>query len=233
MKKTSILSLFIFLLFLQSNGQNKNFIDQPYIDVSGSFDTFVTPNLIYIKIILSEKDTKDKVSIEEQENNMVKALEGLGLHIETDLSSSDMNSNFKYHFFRQKDVIKTREYILKVTTADMLGKVFLKLEEQGISNTSIQKVEHSETEKIKNICRAKAIENSLLKAQLLTKAINQSVGNAIYISDNEPVAETSQSYRLRLMDKKFEKAETSNFNPGIEFEKIRISAKISVKYIIR
>ena len=60
-----ILYLFCLLfpvILLQA--QTKNFIDQPYIEVAGSADTLVTPDEIFIRINISEKDTKNKVSVE-------------------------------------------------------------------------------------------------------------------------------------------------------------------------
>ena len=75
MKKISLLILMV-LFYLLGNAQYKNFIDQPYIEVNGNADTMVTPNEIYIQIQLSEKDTKDKVSIEELETENGKWFKG-------------------------------------------------------------------------------------------------------------------------------------------------------------
>ncbi|RYE54063.1 MAG: hypothetical protein EOP48_13055, partial [Sphingobacteriales bacterium] len=116
MKRLTILAFLLFSI-LVANSQAKNFIDQPYIEVSGSADTLVTPNEIYIRIILSEKDTRDRVSIEELELKMVAALKGLSLDTEKDLTTSDMTSNFKTYLLKSKDVIKTKIYTLKVTDA--------------------------------------------------------------------------------------------------------------------
>src|SRR3954469_19975792 len=130
------LTVLLFLTFLAGQSQTKNFLDQPYIEVSGSADTLVTPNEIFIKILLSEKDTKDRVSIEELEIRMVNALKALGLDTEKDLTTADMASNFKFYLLKSKDVIKTKLYMLKVSDAVTASKIFIKLEELGISNNS-------------------------------------------------------------------------------------------------
>ncbi|MBA2329185.1 MAG: hypothetical protein H0V91_06165 [Flavisolibacter sp.] len=136
MKKLKLLFLFICFFFL-SKAQNKNFIDQPYIEVSGSADSLVTPDEIFIKIIISEKDTRNRISVEEQESKMIRALESLGIDVEKDLTTKDIGSNFKFHILRGKDVIKSKQYILKVTDAVTATNVFLKLEELEISNSSM------------------------------------------------------------------------------------------------
>jgi len=216
-------------------GQTKNFIDQPYIEVAGSADTLVTPNEIYIKIIISEKDSKDKISVEEQENKMVTTLKILNIKTEKDLTTSDMLSNYKSYFLKQKDILKTKEYILKVTDASTVSKVLVELESIGISNVSIDKVDRSDFESIKNECRTKAIENAQKKAISLTKPISQTIGNAIHIYDNEAKFDNFLEGRMAGVSvvgygtKRKESYEA----PKIEFEKIKISAAVSVKFILK
>jgi len=145
----------------------------------------VTPNEIFIRIFISEKDTRDRVSIEELEQKMVNALKGLGLDTEKDLTTADITSNFKFYLLKSKDVIKTKLYMLKVKDAVTASQVIIKLEELGISNTSIDRVDHSNLENIRNIMRTNAIVNAKARAIALTKPLNQSIGLAIHIADAE------------------------------------------------
>jgi len=216
-------------------GQTKNFIDQPYIEVGGSSDTLVTPNLIYIKIIISEKDSRDKIPLEEQEIKMVTAFKNLGINTEVDLTISDMLSNYKFYLLKQKDILKTKEYILKVTTAETASKVFVQLEDFGMSNTSIYKVDHSDIENLKNICRKKAIESSYKKAIALTKPLSQTIGNAIHITDNDTnLVHQLQGRVAGLQISGYGSNDKAKYEaPKIEFEKIKVSAEVSVKYILK
>jgi uncharacterized protein len=120
-----------------STTQTKNYIDQPYLEISGSADTLVTPNEIYIKIVISEKDTKDRTSLEELELKMYDALKALGIPVDNSLTTSDMASNFKFYFLKSKDVMKSKQYILKVGDAVTASKVFIELENLGVSNTQL------------------------------------------------------------------------------------------------
>jgi uncharacterized protein YggE len=229
---TFILSL---TLCISAIGQTKNFIDQPYIEVGGYSDSLVTPNLIYIKIVIAEKDSRDNITVEDQENRMISAFKNLGINTEVDLTTSDLLSNYKFYLLKQKDILKTKEYILKVTTAETASKVFMQLEDLGISNTSIHKVDHSDIENLKNICRTKAIENSHRKAIALTKPISQTIGNAIHITDNETNFDNQLQGRVAgvqiLGYSSLDKAKYEP--PKIEFEKIIVSATVSVKYILK
>lgn len=235
MKQLTILAAVLFSV-LTANSQTKNFIDQPYIEVSGSADTLVTPNEIYIRIILSEKDTRDRVPIEELEQKMVATLKGLSFETEKDLTTSEMTSNFKTYLFKSKDIIKTKIYTLKVPDAVITAKVFMKLEELGISNTSIERVEHSDLNNIKNKMRTKAIIEAKERAIALTKPLNQTIGSAIHIVDADN--NISQQLQGRVPGIQI-RGITSIQNDGdkdlpkIEFDKIKVAAAINVKFILK
>lgn len=225
------------LLTIISTGlcQTKNFIDQPYIEVTGYADTLITPNQIFIKINISEKDSKDKVSLEELEYKMIKALKSLGIKTELDLTTSDMLSNYKFYFLKQKDVLKSKEYILKVTEAQTASKVFIELEDIGISNTSIERVDHTNLENIRNICRTRAMENAKTKAISMTKPLFQTVGNAIYITDTEQnISNQLQGRVSGLSIRGYSMNEKQKFEePKIEFEKIKAQLTVNVKFILK
>ncbi len=95
--RKSFFTILISLTMLFGQSQStKNFIDQPYIEVSSTADTTITPEEIYINIFISEKDTKDKISLEELEIKMVDVLKSLGINTEKDLTTNGVASNFKY-----------------------------------------------------------------------------------------------------------------------------------------
>ena len=144
-QKLVLISLVIFLLItsLKSYGQNKNFIDQPYLETTARVDTLVTPDRIYLSIRITEADTKGKISVEKLENKMADKLKTLGIDTEKQLTLSDLASNFKKYFLRKVDVQKDKEYSLLVYDAVTAGNVILGLESIGISNVNLTKTEYS------------------------------------------------------------------------------------------
>lgn len=229
-----ILTLVASLSLSVAQSQTKTFIDQPYIEVTGEADTLVTPNEIYIKMIISEKDSKDKISIEELESKMINAFKELSINIEKDLEMSDILSNYTFYLLKQKDIMKSKEYILKVTDAATASKVFVKLEDIGISNAGIDRVEHTEFKKLENICRTKAIMAARAKASAMTKPLNQSVGRAIYISDITPGYEGNpgQASRIRIRGYSSYAINGKYEAPKIEFQKIQVSSNVGVKFVL-
>lgn len=236
MKQLTI-TIFSLLTFLIARSQTKNFIDQPYIEVNGNADTAITPDEIYIKIVISEKDTKDKTSVEELETKMVDVVKTLGINVEKDLTTSDMASNFKYYFLRSKDILKSKEYILKVRDAVTVTKVISELENLNISNTSIDRVDYSDMESIRNVIRTKAVENAKTRAIALTKPLDQSVGAALYISDIVNAGNFNMQQGLQLNEVVVTgysiRGKSGLEQPKIEFEKIKVISTVNVKFILK
>ena len=231
MKRISLIALFAFLFF-KGEAQMKDFIDQPYIEVAGSADTMVTPDEIYIKINISEADTKNKTSIEELERKMFDALKAMGIDVEKNLTTSDISSNFKNYFLRGKNVLKSKEYMLKVKDAVTASKVFIKLEDLGISNSTIDHVDYSNMEGMRNLMRMKAMQNAKERAMALTKPLKQEVGPAIYISDNESYARPMMEKQSRIAVSAYADSQSQEL-PKIDFEKIQVSSNINAKFILK
>ncbi|GAO42500.1 SIMPL domain-containing protein [Flavihumibacter petaseus] len=216
-------------------GQSKNFIDQPYLEVHGEADSLVTPNQIFIRIILSEKDTKDKISLEEMEIKMVNALKSLGVNTDTKLRTSDQISNYKYYFMKSRDIIKTKQYLLEINDATTASKVFMTLEDLDISNTSIDHVDHTELEAIRNSCRIRAVLKAKEKANAMSQALGQNIGRAIQITDVS-VAPVRNALEGRIAGVVVRGYGTVNKDklepPKIEFEKIPVSVGVNTIFIL-
>ncbi len=215
--------------------QTKTFIDQPYIEVNGQADTLIVPNEIYIQIILSEKDAKDRVSLEELELRLVASLKNLGIDTEKNLSLSDLASNFRIYLLREKVIIKTKAYTLKVTDAATASRVFVALEENGISNAVIERISHSELATLKNSMRTKAIIDARQRAISLVEPLQQQLGPAIHITDTDFSSSNGlagKSTGLRIRGTTAFSANSQEL-PQIDFEKIRIEAGVAVKFMLR
>ena len=88
MKKTVLL----FVLFLgtltlgMAQSKENNFLDQPYIEVTGTAMMEVVPDEIYVKIILREKDQRGKTELEQQEKKLFQTLQKVGIDVKKDLA---------------------------------------------------------------------------------------------------------------------------------------------------
>jgi uncharacterized protein YggE len=71
--------------FAQSS--TKNFIDENYIEVTGTARIEIIPDEIYLKIIINEEDNKAKQTLEEIEESMIRKLQQLEINLDSALKS--------------------------------------------------------------------------------------------------------------------------------------------------
>ena len=222
------------LLFITKNfSQTKNFIDLPYIETSAKVDTLVTPDRIFLTILITEKDTKNRTSVEELESKMNLKLKSLGIITEKQLTLNDLTSNYKKYFLKQQEILKTKSYSLVVYDAKTASKVIAALEEEEISNVSLEKTEYSKTEQLLLILKGKAIVKAKNTAIALTKPLNQKVGNAIYMSDSNSTVSNMLSGRVQgVQIRGFASMNAeSDYDPiDIAFDKIKIETQINVNF---
>ncbi len=233
MKKNFLIFVMFFVWNLFS--AQKNFLDQPYIEVSASVDTLVVPDRIYVSITLNEADSKNKKSVEEQEKQLETILKQLKINTDKDLSVLDYSSNFKKYFLRGQNILKTKRYSLLVKDAYTLANVLISLEEAGISNTEVEKVEYSKYKELLLELKSEAVKRSRITADKLVKPLNQKAGKALYISDTnyggigDYELTTNEIFSLQEMDYKKGSA-SEEFLRKLDFQKIKFSTTVYVKY---
>ena len=230
-------SFLIFVMFFVWNlfSAQKNFLDQPYIEVSATSDTLVVPDRIYVSITLNEADSKNKKSVEEQEKQLETILKKLKINTDKDLSVLGYSSDFKKYFLKGQNILKTKKYSLLVRDAYTLGNVIISLEEAGISNTEVEKVEYSKSKELLLELKSEAVKRSRITADKLVKPLNQKAGKALYISDTnyggieDYEYVTVRNIALQEMDYKKESA-SEEFLRKLDFQKIKFSTTVYVKY---
>ncbi len=232
MKKLLLTTVFALVLF-SGFSQTKNFIDQPYLETSAKVDTLVSPDRIYMNIIISESDTKGKISVEELENKMADHLKSIGIDIDEQLKLGDLASNFKKYFLKQKDVLKTKNFSLLVYDALMAGKVIMGLEKLGVSNINIDRTEYSKIENLRIDLKSKAILKGKQQGLALLEPLNQKLGKVIFISDFNTRFYGKVRGRTAGIQVAFDEKKTNNSEPlDIQFDKIKVECEINMKFII-
>jgi len=230
--KKYILTGIILILGAGSFAQNKTFLDLPYIEVNGYADTLVTPNEIVINIRIAEGDVKNKVSLEEQEKKLVAALKGLGIKTETQLTTSGLQSDYRYYVLKQRDVLKSKEYLLRVDNAVLATKVFMEMEKLGLANAEIVSVRHTEIQAIRNACRVAAVKNAYNRAVSLTAPLKSGVGIPLHITDYSQDADASGATPIRIRGFS-SMAKSEEILPSIDFEKINVNISVQVKFALK
>ena len=202
--------------------QEKNFIDQPYLEVNGRAEMEVAPDEIYVRITINEQDSKLQ-----QEKDMVRRLKDLGIDVEKKLVVQDMSSDL----FKRKDVSTSKTYQLEVNSATQLAHVFQALQAVGISDASIERTDVSNMDELRQQVRAAAAKAAQQNAQVLASALGQKAGKALFVQD---YSYSARPYANIMMAKSavMDMAAEATAAPTLEFEKIKIEHSVMVRFVL-
>ena len=218
----------------------KNFIDQNYIEVTGKAEIEIVPDQIYLKIFLNEKEFKNKQSIVEIEKLMIEKLTEIGIDTEKNLAIKDFASNFQFYWLGKSDIFVTKEYQLLVHDTPTAGKVFVELEKIGISNITIDKLDHSKIREYRKEVKVDAIKAAKEKASDLAMAIDQNIGRALFIEEierNNNYISNTLSGKAAGVTIRSSRSSGNSFLDSrtldVEFEKIKIEYSILCRFELK
>ncbi len=235
--KKNILTLILFAVsFTISNAIFAQDNRQPnHIEVSTRVEKQVTPDVIYVGITIDEQQNKGKVFIETKEKEMIKSLQGLDIDVAKNLTVKDMESDLKKYFLKKDNILSTKSYTLKLSTAAQVAAVFDALNSIGISKVSVDKVSISpELQKqVKDELLVSAAQKAKENAVILAEAVGSKAGKAIYIQNyysfSQPTVAVynSRSLKATAMDMVVEES-----LPTLEISQSTISINVLCKFAL-
>ena len=201
-----------------------------YIQVTGRSEMEVAPDEFYLSIVIDEKDSKGKISVESQQRQMIDALRRLGVNVDKQLKVANLSSEF----FKRRNSVATAKYQLQLGTAEMVSRVYEALDRVGISNISIQKVSHSQLEQLKQQVRVEAIRDAKRNAQTLAQAIGQQIGKCFYIYDsNNDVLPVFYNNAIMMRSMAADaSAEGASEDQPREFKTLKLQYYVQAKFVL-
>ena len=208
---------------------------QPYIDMSTTVEREVTPDELYLRITINEKEYKGKKSLEEMQDAMIDALKACRIDVSNSLTLNYMDSEISYKAFSKKVMPKTEAtYILKLNDATTMQNVIAALEEKQISNISLIRTRYTKEKELKAEMGVEAMQQAKAEAQTLAGAIGQEVGKAITISSwasgNE---QQPMMYKARANALEDSLSSDAPVMPIIQIGKITYRFNVSVRFELR
>ena len=202
-----------------------------YIEVNGVAEREVAPNEIYLSITINERDSKGKLSIDEQQREMVAVLKKLGVKPAEQLKMQDLTSSY----FKRGNALAKAQYELKLASAVEVARVWRALDELGISQVTVQKVSHTDIETFKKEVRADAMRAARDNARALAEAIDQKAGKCFWIADYSSPVKTT--YAVANMKARGVMEESASFDAmveeeGLEFQTINLQHRVQAKFVL-
>ena len=227
--KRFILAAAVALLALPAAAQVQEAFPS-YIQVNGRAEREIAPDEFYLQIVINERDSKGKVSVESQQRDMIAALKRLGVNVEKQLKVANLSSEF----FKKNTSVATAKYQLQLGSSAEVGKVWQALDGLGISNVSILKVSHSQLERYKSEVRVEAMRNAKQNAATLAEAIGQTIGKCFYVydSNNNVMPVFYNNMAVMRSAKAFDAAEAAAEEEPLDFKTIKLQYSVQAKFVL-
>lgn len=200
-----------------------------YIQVYGRAEKEIVPDEFYLQIVINERDSKGKISVESQQRDMIAALKRLGVDVDKQLKVANLSSEF----FKRKTSVATAKYQLQLGSSAEVARTWQALDELGISNVSILKVSHSEIDRYREEVRVEAIRNARANAATLAEAIGQKVGRCFYIYDsNSNILPAVYDNAVLMRSAKAAGSVEAVEEDPLEFKTLRLEYGVQAKFVL-
>lgn len=233
MKKLFALAFIAFLSFSAVAQQ----VDlRKKITVSGTAESEITPDIIYISISLREylkdNNSKNRVDITTLENQLFRAVQQAGLPKEN-LTVSSVSA---YATARDKkkdpNFLASKQYRLKVNDLNNYNAIIEAIDPKGLAYTNIESYDYSKIERLKTELKVKAMLAAKSKATYLVEALGDKLGSAIDIQEINNEVFPQANYRANTMMMKASVADAESA-PELDFKTIKLSYTINAVFEIK
>ena len=232
MKRTFLIALAIIMGFGAAYAQQNN-----TVETSVNVRKEVIPDEIFISITINEKDSKGKVSVENQEKQMIKALSSLGIDTKSSLTVDNMGSTLKQNTLRKDNIFISKRYTLKVSAAKDASNAIQALKEIDIAQTYVSRVAISDSleREVKNQLLAEAAQKAQENARILAEAVGCKAGKAVYMQ-NYYSFDTAAGSRMLTVAYKAANDSSSNMQEEsaqeLEVTKKSLNITVNCKFLL-
>ncbi len=242
--KNLLTTISIFLTVLFSNGQTSDMkIERDYIQVTGESEMLIVPDEIYVRIIISERyQGREKITVDSIEQQMKVKLNELEIDLKN-ITLSEANADYIRVRWSKKDVLTSKDYLLKLETAAQVSKVFEEFAKINIQDLSIQGVNNTKIEDYKKEVKINAAKAAKAKATYLLTAMGQQIGKALRVEEVTPSVAIKSNYSgLNIRGSRSDgtayyidgvKMKEKQFADEVSFSKIKLEYKINATFEIK
>jgi hypothetical protein len=204
------------------------------IEVNGSAEAEVTPDIIYIGMSLKEyfKDSnnKKKVEIEELERQLQSAVLKAGIPQENFTINNISSYNNWWEKKKTPDFLARKQYRIKVTDLTKFNEIMSAVDPKGIEYSNIESYDYSKMESLKKDLKIKALQNAKEKAEYLINSIGGTLGGPLEIQE---INNDTQPEIMNFAKTVLRAASSEDNMPEIDFKKIKLNYLIRAVFEIK
>lgn len=230
MKKLSIIIALIAISVVSGFAQAVDL--RRKIEVSGTVEKEVTPDIINVSISLKEYfDGKTKITISQLEQQLEKAVRDAGIAKE-DFTINNLSS---YNYIEPKkkttDFLASKQYGIRFRDLNKFNQVLGKVDPKGIQSTNIASYDYSKMTELKRELQVQALLVARDKAAALLAGLNEKLGGVIQISELD-ISNDYPQPRYKTMLNMAVANEAATPESDIDFQKIKLTFRINAVFEI-
>lgn len=203
------------------------------IEVTGTAEQEITPDIIYVSLSLKEyMDGKTHIGIDQLERQLQKALADAGVAKE-DFTISNVSG---YNYTQKKknpDFLASKQYRLKLHDLNRYNQIISELDPKGIQSTGIESYDYSKITELKRDLKIKALQAAKDKATYLLGSIGEHAGSALDIQEIDNETFPQPVYRTNMMMAKANyAADATPESQDIDVKTIKLSYQMHATFEI-
>jgi len=199
------------------------------IEVSGTAEQEVTPDIINVSISLQEyMNGKNKITIDVLENQLESAVKEAGIPKE-DFTINNLSAyNNYYQKKKNPDFLAAKQYSIRFHDLDKFNRVLSGVDPKGIQSTNIDSYDYSKITELKHDLKIQALLAAKEKATYLLNSIGEKLGGVIDITEVDNG--NNQGFIANRVMSFNAKAQVADSD--IDFKKIKLSFQINAVFEI-
>lgn len=207
------------------------------VEVFTRVERNITPDEILISITINEQDNKGKVSLQKQEEAMIKTLKGIGIDVEESLKVNDIASSLKTYILKKDDIFLSKEYTLKVKTAAQAVNAITSLNNIAIADVEISQIKVSDQleNQIKKELLAEASVACKENAKSMVEAVGSALGNVVYMHSSISQNYTGARYQVKSSNGVMLMDSSGGYQqvPQLEIQEVPVSVSVTCRFEIK
>jgi uncharacterized protein YggE len=207
------------------------------IEVNGSAEAEVTPDIIYIGMSLKEyfrdSNNKKKVEIEDLERQLQSAVLKAGIPQEN-FTINNISSYNNWWEKKTPDFLARKQYQIKVTDLTKFNEIMSAINPKGIEYSNIESYDYSKKESLKKELKIKALQEAKAKAEYLITSIGGTLGGALDIQEINNEYYPQPMYKTNMVLLRGDAVSSAeSAMPDIDFKKIKLNYQMRAVFEIK
>lgn len=236
--KQILTTVFVLFIAFGAMAQSPN----PYprtIEVSGSAETEIIPDEIYVVVTLKEYEKKQvgKVGLEKIKSDFLGYCKAIGLPDSAiSISSYEGHNPSWWRRRRSKDeLFASISYQVKFNTSKKMDELVEKLDEDATQNFLIARVSHSKISEYRKQLKIQAVKAAKDKGGYLAESIGENLGVAVSIIEPEEVTTALPVYALSQTNVSYASRGNADeiIDNGVDFKKIKLRYEVKAVFALK